>query len=470
MFKKHKKIVGLALALMLMTSGCGSTPTEVTDYGQTSESLTSEGEDGSAVEESAGKGITDMLGGTELEASKSFQIAGKNATVNVIYNAKNLQNLSVYKVDSISESNLDEDAIVKTLLGDTAERITASDDKKYLKYDDGDSSYVINTSLWILYHNGVKTNYFTDSVPLDTDDPSVFLHFYEGERNGIQYQLMVSYSKNYNELIISCYPKKVGEVVGDDSIDWAYYTCPDGNFYYYLQKLESYKIDEIMSDRPNACTLSNDEVTASAQQLLKDLSLDIPEAAIDPYINMHDVIMSEGQEPKRLEVIFFNDAALETVNLDGAVRNGYMVGVMDSLNGLKIMQDTEKIDSDADQLSTGVMYINDDGVMGLDVTTKYLFQETVTDNATLLSFDEAMESFAKVAAENLTSEDIKRENGKIEFDKIDLVYFPIPTENSNEYMLTPAWSLEAQNSNYQTIARVLISATDGSYITTLHED
>jgi hypothetical protein len=37
-------------------------------------------------------------------------------------------------------------------------------------------------------------------------------------------------------------------------------------------------------------------------------------------------------------------------------------------------------------------------------------------------------------------------------------------------MLTPAWSLEAQNSNYQTIARVLISATDGSYITTLHED
>ena len=46
MFKKHKKIVGLALALMLMTSGCGSTPTEVTDYGQTSESVTSEGEDG----------------------------------------------------------------------------------------------------------------------------------------------------------------------------------------------------------------------------------------------------------------------------------------------------------------------------------------------------------------------------------------------------------------------------------------
>ena len=472
MLKKGKKALALMLALTLMSSGCGKTETEVTDYGQISDSEVESSDSSSgAVEESSGKGISDMLGGTELEASKSFEIAGVNASVDVAYNAKDLKNLSVYKVDSISEDKVDEDAIVKSLLGDSATLISATDGKKYLKTDDDDSSYVINTGLWILYHNDVKANYFSGSLPLDTDDSTVFLHVYEGERNQIPYELLISYSKNFNELIVSCYPKKLGAVVGNEDLEDLYYSCPDGLFYYYTNALVTFDLEKDMSDRPNACTMSADEVNETVTNTLKDMGLDVPASAIDPYINVHDVNIPEGQEPKRLEALFFNNDCLDSVNLDGAIRDGYMVGVMGSLNGINIMQDTEKIDSEADQLSTGAFYVNDSGAIGLDVTSKYIFQETVTENATLLSFDEAMESFTKEAAENLTSEDIERANQKIvNFNKINLVYFPVPTENANEYLLTPAWSLEAQNSNYQTIARVLISATDGKFIKVLHDE
>ena len=234
MFKKGKKALALMLALTLMSSGCGKTETEVTDYGQISDSEVESSDSSSgAVEESSGKGISDMLGGTELEASKSFEIAGVNASVDVAYNAKDLKNLSVYKVDSISEDKVDEDAIVKSLLGDSATLISATDGKKYLKTDDDDSSYVINTGLWILYHNDVKANYFSGSLPLDTDDSTVFLHVYEGERNQIPYELLISYSKNFNELIVSCYPKKLGAVVGNEDLEDLYYSCPDGLVYYY---------------------------------------------------------------------------------------------------------------------------------------------------------------------------------------------------------------------------------------------
>ena len=81
MIKKGKKFASLMLALMLVASGCGQTDTEVTDYGQSSGSDS----ETSVMEESAGKSISDMLGGEELSANKSFSIAGKSATVNVAY-------------------------------------------------------------------------------------------------------------------------------------------------------------------------------------------------------------------------------------------------------------------------------------------------------------------------------------------------------------------------------------------------
>jgi len=375
----------------------------------------------------------------------------------------------MYKINPISEGNMNEDDIVKKLLGDSAVKLDGSGERKYLTIDDKDSTEIIYTGLWILYHNNVKVNYASRSLPINNDEPTVSLNIYEGTRNNIPYQLLISYSKNYNELIIACHPKNIGDIVGNSELDYQMYNYPDGNIYYYDKTLQTYAIDDIMGDRPNQCTLSKEDINANITTLLNDLDLSFPETAIDHYYNEDNVSIPEGEEPKRLETIFCNENILASSNLEGAVRDGYVVAALGSINGIKIMQDTEKIDSEADQLSTGQIYVNNSGVYGFSIASKYTFEETITENSTLLNFDEAMEAFAKEVPENLTPDNLDRvKNQKIDFDIISLEYYPVKTED--EYILTPVWSLEAQNSNYQTIARVIISAVDGKYITTIYED
>ena len=118
----------------------------------------------------------------------------------------------------------------------------------------------------------------------------------------------------------------------------------------------------------------------------------------------------------------------------------------------------------------GEIYINDSGVVGFNISSRYIFKETVTEGANLMNFDEAMDAFAKNAEANLTADDIELADETVKFESINLEYFPIPSADSaNEYLLTPCWILEAENAKYQTIARVVISATDGSFVKVIHE-
>jgi hypothetical protein len=86
-----------------------------------------------------------------------------------------------------------------------------------------------------------------------------------------------------------------------------------------------------------------------------------------------------------------------------------------------------------------------------------------------MNFEKAMDSFVEVSQENLTSANLERSDDKIEFSRISLVYFPVPSsKNSNEITIVPAWSIEADNKKKQTVVRVLINATDGSFISAMN--
>ena len=180
--------------------------------------------------------------------------------------------------------------------------------------------------------------------------------------------------------------------------------------------------------------------------------------------------MPEDVKPTKGELVFINDDIEKSENLSGAIRDGYEAIVMYSLCNQKVMADTEIIDDRADEIQFGQIDINNSGVLGFIVTSKYIFGDTVTDNANILSFDKAMDSFVTGATENLKATDIKKADDTILFDSVNLVYFPVAVEGStSQYNLVPAWSLEAENAKKQTIVRVLINATDGSYITSIYE-
>ncbi|MCR5104181.1 MAG: hypothetical protein K6B68_06965 [Eubacterium sp.] len=480
--KDRKKISCLLFAAMLGMSGltgCGSKSTEVTEYGliqsadaedagnDNNDNKSAENQD-AIVEQNAGKCLSDMLGGSDLEFTKSFTLDGKSASIDVAYHVNEADSLSIYNVTTISEQDVKEADIVKNLLGDSAVALN-SESRQYLNTSFGDSPYIIYCCQYVSYHNG--GNFNLTSHRTWVDEAMYYIHTYEGTKNNITYQLMVSYSQKYKEMAVAFYPKNVGEIVGDETLIECGTSSPDGIYYTYQGSLKQFKLDEIMADRPNACTLSDEELINYAKDTLKnDIYVDFPEEAISLYANVREILIPEDVKPTKGELVFVNDDIEKSENLSGAIRDGYEATVMYSLCNQKVMADTEIIDDRADEIQYGQIDINNSGVLGFIVTSKYIFGDTVTDNANILSFDKAMEAFVNGAMENLKATDIKKADDTILFDSANLVYFPVAVEGStSQYNLVPAWSLEAENAKKQTIVRVLINATDGSYITSIYE-
>lgn len=477
---KSIRLACIMMAAMFGLSACGSKDVEVTDYGliQTSDSNETGSAEGSsnqsdswAFPNGSGKKLSEMLGGNQVEYNKSFILNGKSATIDVAYNIKDTDALSVYRIEPIDGDAINSDDVAKKFFGDTSMAIY-SDSRKYITKDLGDSVGIIYACMAVSYHNGGTYNYMSPSHVAWEDTDEYYIHTYEGKYLGVEYQLLVSFSKKYNELVVALYPKKIGEVVGDEKLDNYEASCPDGKFYYYKgSTLKEYTLDDVMTDRPNDCTLTDNELAQSAIDTLKNyMDVSIPEEAISFYDNIHGVVIPEGAEQKKNEIIFFNDDSLDTEDLEGAIRSGYSAGVMSSLCNQTVMTETEVIDNSAEDLQVGALAVNNSGVIGFSLALKYSFSERLADNVAILSFDKAMDSFIEGASNNLDSSNLELADDTIEFGSVDLVYYPTKSENESEYMMVPAWSVEAQNKNKQTVVRVLINAIDGSYITALNEE
>ena len=78
-----------------------------------------------------------------------------------------------------------------------------------------------------------------------------------------------------------------------------------------------------------------------------------------------------------------------------------------------------------------------------------------------------MESFVEAGKENLLASNIKNAGTPIKFDSVYLAYYPVTMEDGSHEML-PVWAVEAQVNNHTVVARVIINAIDGSYITTIY--
>ena len=478
MKSNKKKLVGLFLAALLALPACGKTDTVVTDYGATestntasnSEDTNKKSDNGSGLPDSSGKTLSEMLGGSQLEYSNNFSIDGKSAEINVIYNVNDTNNIAVYNVEPLTAENVNENEIVEKIFGGTGVAIQSSD-REYLNFDKGDSQEIVYSAMAASYRNNDTYNYMSSTHKAWIDEATYYSHTYEGTYNNTEYQLLISFSQTYNELIVALYPKDISKATGDDNLKYVTASCPDGNIYYYKDGLKSYNIPDIMSDRPNECKSSEEELNEKVTGTLKDiLNLSFPNEGLIYDANLHEIVIPSDVEIQKNELVFFSDASFESATLEGAVRNGYQAAYLYSLCGLPIMPDTSKVDdSEAEEILSNTIYVNDSGVIGFDILAKYNFNETVSDSVGLLKFSDAMNCFVEESSNNLTNDMLKKSDDKIVFNSVNLEYYPIELENGTT-QLTPVWALEADNSKKETIARVIINATDGSYVTTLFEE
>ncbi len=484
--KKHT-ITALLLGGVIALSGCGKELQEIEDYGgqtvdATSEPLSDESIGSEDSEESTdvsgglkGDSLIDKLGNTHFEYAESITVANQIVDFDLDYQVPDVPSVPTYKITPITQASFDEDNLLKQMFGDTATAL-GSKDKESLNEKNGDNQLIIEGIQQILIING-----FTDdevrAVPGWIDKDGFFLHTYEGDHNGTLYQMCISYSDKFRELSVIYAPKKVNDLIDDKSLDLYGFSGNDGLLYaQYQGKMYAYNIDEVMADRPNECTLSEEEMSEVIVNTMKnDFGINLPKEVLSLHSNInYSYIVNEENAVagQRCELIFFNKDSLLTENLEGAVRHGYSALVLEDINGLNILPNNESLNQFGDLERTSAVFVDDEGLFGAMFIIPYSFDDQVSEDATLLSFDNAMEALKKATQENLDVDQARRNmKTTIKFDQIRLMYYPLESPNDNtEYTYIPVWVVDATYNaeGGWVMDRIIINAMDGSLIDILY--
>ena len=155
---------------------------------------------------------------------------------------------------------------------------------------------------------------------------------------------------------------------------------------------------------------------------------------------------------------------IDDPTFEGAIRHGYVGLLMQGPEDIIFLNKKVYLSSG----NTGMVQVDDDGLIGLQFGISYNFEEELSDNAELLNFQTAMEALKKDVSEHL---DLSQVDSKgLAFKEIEMLYYPIDSpENPGECTYVPAWAVVASNgqdfgNGYALRCIFVINALDGSFI------
>ncbi len=481
---RKKRYFALLFSACMLLSGCGKAA-QIEDYG--GQAMDSEGTASEAAIQGQSSDLgtlTEKLGGKELSYKDAVEIQGQIIDMDLKYTVPDIESLSTYRVTPITTENLKEEDIVKNIFGDTAISLK-SDDPKDLRRENGDSSVLISVGQEILIDNNFSGYFTGERCASWVDTDNFFFHVYEGIYREKEYQLAISYSSLSGDLSIILYPKKITDMSGSPELDQYGVTAIDGMLYEFdIETVNSYDINTIMSDRPNVCTDSFEDLSDKIYNCLKeDFYITLPKG--ERGLSFHDKGFTElySDNPEMLnnsshnELIYYNNNILNDDDMSGAVRNGYAASVFSSEeDGIYFMNGNSFLPLEYIGYVNGLILVDDKGLVGLHISVPYNFEEVLSDNVEMLRFDTAMAAFKKAASENmdLSQLPITTVSTRIAFKDIKLVYYPISSpDKPGECTYVPAWAFYASNGNKGNgatyLALILINAVDGSYITSYYD-
>ena len=470
-----------AAALMLVLSGCEKKKEVVEDYFETADSAEKGAEkeseggapDTNAASSSEDGKLSDKLGGTELEYMSDFSIGDKPVKLYADYEINDTDELPTYAITPITENDVHEEEMVKAVFGDTGEALN-KEDRKYLNTDLDDSAYLISACQAISRHNGGEYNQISQKSKSWIDEDDYYIHTYEGKRNGIVYQFMVSYSKKYNEKVIALYPKNAGDISGDNKLNVIGISDPDGLMYAYdykAKEVKTFNVNTDMGDSPNKSTSTEDELRDSIVNTMHDdFFIDFPKEEITFAVSYYQTYdFGNGtDEPQKSELIYYGEDNITDTDMSDAVRDGYSAEFKHTLGGQDILASISSTDMHSDEILTSQFLVNDSGLVGFSVVSRYNFGTKLSDNVSVLKFEDAMKAFEKAMSENVDLTKASITTDKIEFKNIQLMYCPVEDSNGG-YCMIPAWVGDIDNAGYINV-RGIISAIDGSFIKVIYPE
>ena len=478
---KKSSFVSLALAAAMLMSlnACGTKDDyEVAEYGtetagaaeddNTQIEATVEEVEGETAEESDEKEqnqqssegtIADRLGGNKLSFQQDISANGINVKIDINYEAGNVGRIPIYKVRKSGKEDIHEEKIVENIFGDSA--IKLDEEGREFSTENGDSREILEygVSLYSMY-----TMSDVREHPVWVDAENYFIHTYEGNYRDAAYQLMISYSEEFEHVCYALYPKNPGDVIGNEECDHMVIYHGDGNLVLYddtayAMSPVGVNVQEVMGDRPN--------LTKATDETLEDAVYEMLTGKFD--YNMRGVTLHSTREYGE-EIILYPGDSIKDPTFSGAVRNGYVVNGGGNLAGLNIYNKILRyvyIASDAATFDLSNAYVDDDGVFGLGFMRCYEFEDEISSDCEILDFNNVMSSLVKAIEDNITTIKEATQLSNLQVTRVNLMYYPQPSpDNGDEYSLIPAWVVRIDSSS-SDIGNIVINAMDGSVVSVL---
>ncbi|SEP54788.1 hypothetical protein SAMN02910369_00044 [Lachnospiraceae bacterium NE2001] len=271
---KFRRFLSITLSAIMCfgVTSCGKNETVVDDYAagsNTAASTESTGTEGDAKEIKQGtEGSLRDLFGKSVSWEEEFTIDGVRFTADVDTSIPDKEGMNVYYAEGIDDGKADEDAIVKNLFGDTAEKIeelkyTNETDYipllyKYRELIDEHERFEVNqdseTYTYIEPSYSI-INGATGETYKWVDDKNYYIHMYEGEYDGKRFGLILAFDYISNKRTIFMEPISIKEYF------------PDKDYKTLLVTSDSNYVGEPL-DMENACGMNVDEINEEAEDFI----------------------------------------------------------------------------------------------------------------------------------------------------------------------------------------------------------
>ena len=469
-YKWIRKWIALSLCIGLVLSmtlcGCGKNAETVTDYGKSS---ASEKEYSSST---AGELTTEVRADSGFIPPAQMQgdpvwektIAVDDIPVEISINTLlwDEEPLHAYEATQITEADVHEEQILQNLFGDTAQKMNCKLDESEELHSKIEYKiveiyvYVHPESLSTTDNGSTVTELSKLSSWFDEDD--IFCHCYEGEHEGITYQLMLCYQRLDNLLYLAFYPANPGDAIHEPK--YVQETVVDETGGPMISGRTEY---DVVKSKQNRTQMSERDLKRMANAFMKDqFGITLRE---ENYSFVMDQFLNDGMR----ELLFLpwnydeKQNGLSESDYKDAILDGYEM----EYRGSHLDFFLYTLDELYQKENYGKIQITDNGVFGCTMKIAYRCGNELSDATTLLGFDSMMNAFVEQLPEKLENEALK--GCSLTCNEAMLGYYPVfKDEESTACTMIPAWRLRLNGTNPQSnegvLVTVFMNAMDGTMI------
>lgn len=398
--------LGLAAILSIVLFGCGKNADDSVEYVSSEFSLkeVSNQMDGSLADYPSVQYEGDPL----WEGTFSIgSIVVECYIGSIVYDYDRVQLILANEID---ETGIHETEVVNRVFGETGREIRSIKENE----KENQSSEIIGyCDAWMKQYADDETSQ-GDGCCTWYDNPSFFMHTYEGLFNGAEYQLLICFTKEEHKKNLYLFPKRIDALTEEGLYDYFY------PFHGEEERLSETKIADLIGDHSNH-TVSGEDDLIRKSLLFYDKTLCSP-TTLSSYKHR------DNERFEKMQILYYRMDGEGNVDDTMFFIDGYGFEMCWSHDWMSSWG--EKPDN------RGVVYVNDKGIVAAHLSFCYeLVEEKET---TVLAFEQLMKAFETHFQNEFDTSRVK--GNKVSITSMRLLYMPLKSGEGHT-VFTPIWEM-----------------------------